>query len=59
MSASATQDSHKKQRRRAGLWKTRAYSRVYKGIYAPKLPKLYLTIGAEDVANLVNVNMWL
>jgi len=32
---------------------------VIKGFISPKSLKLYLTIGAEYVASLVNVNMWL
>jgi len=33
----------------------RGIAEVYKGIYTPKIAK----IGAEYVANLVNVNLWL
>ena len=35
------------------------YPRGYKEIYAPKLPKLDLTIDAKYVANLININIWL
>jgi len=32
---------------------------MYKWIYAPKIAKIDLTIDADYVAILVNVNMWL